>query len=154
MPPGVATTSAPPPWAANQPAASPLSDARLGAGAVLFQQYGDSSTKYFHGRDPAVAKVHSPTIISQLDVQPGPLVLDLATPAGLAAALREAARRFSAADGGIFAARQCDMAARQQVLNSIPVRLSPGQAAQADGPGVITLPELQLALRGERDMVT
>jgi hypothetical protein len=34
------------------------------------------------------------------------------------------------------------------MLQSLPVRLSLGQAAQADGPGVITPPELQLALGG------
>lgn len=92
----------------------------------------------------------SPQFVSSIALPQGG-VADLTTLAGTHAALTAFQQRFSAAEpGGQFRARVCDLQARQQLLDTLPARLSPAQAAAAEGPdgsGVLTVQELAAALQ-------
>lgn len=81
---------------------------------ILDAAYDNRPTKYFFAK---AAPPPPPVVVTSVCVEPGPLHLDLSTGAGAQAALHCAAARFSADEpGGVFAARHCDMAARQTLL--------------------------------------
>lgn len=124
---------------------------RLAAEAHLTHSYGERPTFYQHNK----ARVpHMPTLVRTLRVPvpgpvPGPAVVSLDSHAGLRAAQAQFVGHYSAASGGVFAAKQCDMQARGRLLASLTTRLSPAQARAAEGPlgdGHITEAELRRAL--------
>lgn len=129
----------------------------LQAAATLEQLFGDGCSYYFHQQARAP---HAPVLIRQLN-RPGrapdadPATADLSTLAGVGSAMGYCQAFYSAdSDVGLFRARQdtCPQA-QEALLSSLPRRLGDAAAALAEGPdadGLLTAPELELALRLSR----
>ena len=91
-----------------------------------------------------------PRYVQCIQLPAGAGVADMATMEGTVAALTAFRDHFSAdAQAGLFRARGCDLHAREALLNHLPQRLAPDQAAAAEGPdasGVMSEKELTRAL--------
>jgi exonuclease III len=131
---------------ASVPHRQQQADTAMTSGAVLSQFYNDRPTYYFHSQ---VKAPHNPVVVRSLKLGPDQRC-DLSTAQGTTAALDAFSAHYSADQpAGVFAARPCDLQARQRLLNVPMPRLSAAQALQAEGPdatSMLTAAELRRAL--------
>jgi exonuclease III len=131
---------------ASVPQRQQQAEAAMRSGAVLSQFYNDRPTYYFHSK---VKAPHAPVVMRSLKVDEHHQH-DLSSAAGTAAALDAFTSHYSADNPvGVFAARACDLQARQRLLAIPGPKLSAAQAALAEGPdgsSMLTAAELRRAL--------
>ena len=128
------------------------SDACLAAGRLLDHLYGGRSTYFFHNHP---VKERDITTVAHLRIPPAEGIgpdsrLDLSRVAHVPLALQAFAQHYSAdAPAGVYRSRPPDPAARQQLLATLPRRLTPRQAGACEGPqgGLLTLACLEHAVR-------
>ena len=127
------------------------------AARYLDHLFSESCTYYFHAQ---ARPIHNPTIIRQLN-RPGPRAdgiapetADLSTKAGVNSALKYVKDYFSSDSTiGLFRTRPPDTATQERLLNHLPPPLPETMARYAEGPdgdGLLTVEELEFALRESR----